>query len=149
MVEVSYLSYFTSTLIKKMFCFYYSVTHPNQMLATVGLWHTFIHFHTSYNQFIYIYVIAGIRLVGLYKLRFRQFLWMISGHFFCQKINWNRAWHVIYGWKELPVGNKFCYSYKESVHENMKIFEKIIFFKQRWRCVKQHCAISYTHISIK
>ena len=28
----------------------------------------------------------------------------------CQQINWNRTWHIIYGWKDLPVGSSFWYS---------------------------------------
>ena len=43
-------------------------------------------------------------------LRFSQPLQTVSGHVFCQEINWNRAWYLIYGSNDLPVGNKFWYS---------------------------------------
>ena len=81
-------------------------------------------------------------------LRFSQPLRMISGHFCVQKINWNRAWHVKYSWNDLPVRSKFWYSisawkYEKKLkttffpHSSEK--KILIFFKQRWRCVKQHC----------
>ena len=39
-------------------CFvYYSVTLTSWRPATMGLWHTFIHIHTSYNQFVYVHTL--------------------------------------------------------------------------------------------
>ena len=39
---------------------------------------------------------------------------------FGQKINWNGAWHVIYGWKDLPLASWFNIVYNESAHEHIK-----------------------------
>ena len=30
---------------------------------------------------------------------------MVSRHFFCQNLNWNRDWHVIYCWRHNPGGS--------------------------------------------
>ena len=93
----------------------------------------------------------------LMELRFSQPNRTVSGHIFCQKINWNRVWHVIYGWKDLHVGCKFWYSIQwispwkyTQIRKSFfspRVQKKLsIFLKERWRYVKQHCVIMDTYI---
>ena len=103
------------------------------------------------------YTVASLN--SWYALRLSQPLWMVSRHFFDQKINWNRAWHVKYGWNDLPIRSKFLYSiqwigpwkYEQNwktnfSHSLQKKIDVSIFFIQRWRCVNQHFVIIHTKI---
>ena len=77
--------------------------------------------------------------------------------FFWSKYKLKQGWHVRYGWKDLPIRSKFWYSIQligPSIY--FKKLEKIflsrielkilIFLKQRWRCMTQHCVINHAYI---
>ena len=72
-------------------------------------------------------------------LRFTQTLQMVSGHFFVKKIYWNRAWHVIYGWKELLAGGMFGYSTQCKKYSDI----------DRYMCMTKQCSVMPLHLYFK
>ena len=56
----------------------------------------------------------------MFTATIRRHLQTVAGRVFHQTINWNRAWHVIYGWKDL-VGNKFWDCIQSIVYENIRV----------------------------
>ena len=98
----------------------------------------------------------NILLVITQGLRFIQHLRTVFGYFCCQKLNWNRAYRGIYGWKDIPLGSKFWHSIQWISPWNMnkietlffpRVQKKILFRKtQRWSCVKQHCVNLHKYI---
>ena len=64
---------------------------------------------------------------------------------FCKKKKWNEIWHVIYGWKDIPLGNKIWYSTQWFVLWKYENLAKSLFF---WQSSVKNIKVAKTEITV-